>query len=175
MKSYRFSPIENKAQLQEAIEYTHHGCFELCKKIFGWYLPVAGNIGIFCHYEAEYGFLTKLLERLTEKSDNWNQKYFRLHEPIAIPAHGNIPDTIYTYLYIRKPDHHTEVGDVDFVLNGKEYSELKSNLSKGVIIRGMEILDRPELDLIRLSDPEFDVVSFIGQKDMTENVKVKSF
>jgi len=83
MKLYRFSPIENKAQLLEAIKYTHLKCFELCKKIFGEYLPAAGNIGIFCHYDNEYQFLTKLREELTEESDNWNQKYYRLHKPIS--------------------------------------------------------------------------------------------
>lgn len=169
---YRFSPIENKQQLLAAIKYTHLKCFELCKKVFGKYLPVAGNIGIFCHYEDEYQFLTKLRKELTKESDNWNQKYYRLYEPITIPAQGGVQDTVYTYLYIRKPDYHTEVGDVDFVLNSKEYSKLRRNLAKGIKIKGMEILDRPELDLIKLSDPAFDVSSFIGQKDMAENVKV---
>ena len=59
MKLYRFSPIKNKEQLIEAIEYTHLKCLELCKKIYGKHLPVAGNIGIFCHYDDEYKFLTK--------------------------------------------------------------------------------------------------------------------
>jgi len=35
----------------------------------------------------------------------------------------------------------------------------------------MEILDRPNLDLIKLFDPNFDVSTFIGQKDMAENVR----
>src|SRR3990167_6480044 len=100
MKLYRFSPIKNKEQLLEAMKYTHFACFELCKKALGDYLPIAGNMGIFCHYESEYTFLTKLREELTEKSDNFNQKYFRLHEPITIPANGNVPETTYTYLYI---------------------------------------------------------------------------
>lgn len=172
INKYRFSPIENKEQLLEAIKYTHLKCFELCKKIFGKYLPVAGNFGIFCHFDDEYEFLTKLREQLTEKSDNWNQKYYRLHEPIKILSQGDVPDTVYTYLYIRKPDQHTEVGDVDFVLNSKEYLELRNNLSKGMKIKGMEILDRPNLDLIKLFDPAFDVSSFIGQKDIVENVRI---
>jgi hypothetical protein len=72
MKSYRFSPIENKRQLLEAIKYTHFKCFELCKEVFGRYLPIAGNIGIFCHYDDEYKFLTELREQLAKKTDNWN-------------------------------------------------------------------------------------------------------
>ena len=174
MKLYRFSPIENKEQLLEAIKYTHFECFELCKNNWGTYLPVAGNIGIFCHYDDEYQFLTKLREQLTDKSDNWNQKYYRLHEPITIPAKGDVPETVYTYLYIRKPDQHPEVGDVDFVLNDKEYQELKESLLEGKKIKGVEVLDRPELELIKLFDPEIDALSFIGRKNMAENVKIKT-
>ncbi|MDD5221120.1 MAG: hypothetical protein PHV47_00710 [Candidatus Pacebacteria bacterium] len=171
MKSYRFSPIENKEQLFEAIKYTHFKCFELCKNIFGKYLPVAGNIGIFCHFENEYQFLTELRKQLTVESDNWNQKYYRLHEPIIIPSQGDMPETVYTYLYIRKPDQHMEVGDVDFVLDVKRYNELKKVLIEGKRIKGMEIFDRSELDLIRLSDPYSDVVSFIGKMDIGENIR----
>lgn len=173
MNKYRFSPIENKEQLLEAIKYTHFKCFELCKKVYGKYLPVAGNLGIFCHHDDEYEFLTKLRGQLTDKSDNWNQKYYHLHEPITIPTDGGIPEATYTYLYVRKPDQHTEVGDVDFVLDSKEYQELRNNLSNGVKIKGMEILDRPDLDLIKLLDPAFDVSSFIGQKDIIENVNAQ--
>ena len=173
MELYKFSPIENKEQLLEAIKYTHFKCFELCKKTLGKYLPVAGNIGIFCHYNDEYEFLTGLREQLTEKSDNWNQKYYRLHEPITIPAQGDVPETVYTYLYVRKPDQHGEVGDVDFVLNDKEYQELKDGLLKGKKIRGIEILDRPDLDLIKLFDPDIDAASFIGTENMAENIKAK--
>jgi len=174
MKSYRFSPIENKEELFEAIKYTHLKCFELCKSIFGRYLSVAGNIGIFCHSEEEYQFLTELREQLTVESDNWNQKYYRLHEPITISSQDNVPETTYTYLYIRKPDQHTEVGDVDFVLDDKEYDELKKGLLEGKKIKGMEVFDRPELDLIRLFDSDVDVVSFIGKKDINENIRAQN-
>jgi hypothetical protein len=174
MKPYRFSPIKNKNQLLEAIKYTHFKCFDLCKKILGKYLPVAGNIGIFCHYNDEYEFLAKLREELTEKSDNWNQKYYRLYEPITIPSQGNVPGAVYTYLYIRRPDQDKkQVGDIDFVLNDKEFNELKNSLLHGTEIKGVKIFDRPDLNLIELSDPDFDVLSFVGTKNMTENVRAK--
>jgi hypothetical protein len=171
MRSYRFSPIEDKEQLFKAIKYTHLKCFELCKNIIGRYLPVAGNIGIFCHFENEYQFLTELRKQLTVESDNWNQKYYRLHKPIIVPSQEDVPETVYTYLYIRKPDQHMEVGDVDFVLDEKKYDELKRSLLEGRKIKGMEIFDRPELDLIRLSEPEVDTLSFIGKMDIAENIR----
>src|SRR3989338_11482290 len=146
MKLYRFSPIENKEQLIEAIKHTHFACFELCKQAFEKYLPVAGNMGIFCHYGDEYKFLTKLLEELTEQSDNFNQKYFRLHEPIIIPAKDGVPETAYTYLYIRRPDQYrAQSGDVDFVLEDEKYIELKKSLQSGSQINGAKIFDRPDL------------------------------
>ncbi len=173
MKPYRFSPIENKAQLLEVIKYTHLKCFELCKKVYGKYLPVAGNIGIFCHYDDEYNFLTKLRKELTEESGSWNNKYYRLYEPLVVSRLGDIPGAVYAYLYIRRPDQHKEVGDIDFVLDEKEYSKLKNSLLLGNKIEGMKIFDRPDLDLIRLSDPDTDTLSFIGTKDMAKNIKTE--
>ncbi|OGJ01520.1 hypothetical protein A3G98_00270 [Candidatus Nomurabacteria bacterium RIFCSPLOWO2_12_FULL_37_8] len=175
MKLYRFSPIKNKEQLLEAMKYTHFACFELCKKALGDYLPIAGNMGIFCHYESEYTFLTKLREELTEKSDNFNQKYFRLHEPITIPANGNVPETTYTYLYIRRPDQYrAQVGDLDFVLDDEKYKELKNSLPKGKEINGAKIFDRPDLDMIELSDPDIDALSYISTRAMVEKVRVRT-
>lgn len=110
-------------------------------------------------------------ERLTIASDNWNKKYFRLKKSIVIPAKGNIPETTYTYLYIRKPDDdHQQVGDLDFRLDPKKYDELKKALRDGKTIPGVTIMDRPDLELLRLSDPKIDVEAFVGKKRMSENV-----
>jgi hypothetical protein len=172
MNSFKFSPIKNEAELNEAVRYIHFACHKLCKKVFGKYLPVAGNIGLFCHYDDEYKLLTKIREKLTQESDNWNEKYYRLHKPLVLQGSRDIPETIYTYLYIRRPDQKIQVGDVDFVLNEKEYDKLKNSLSNGKKIRGMEIMDRPDLDLIKLFDQNIDVLSFIGKRNMEENVGI---
>lgn len=116
MKPFRLSPIKSKAQLFEAIRYIHFESYRLCKQNLGYFLPVAGNVGVFCHYDEEYERLTKIRKELTDLTDNWNQKYFRLYEVIIIPAKNSIPETTYTYLYIRKPDpEHTHVGDCRFL------------------------------------------------------------
>src|SRR3989338_5619352 len=170
MKLYRFSPIKDKAQLLKAIEHTHFMCFELCKRAFGKYLPVAGNIGVFCHYDEEYDFLTKLREEITDNSDSFNQKYFRLHTPIVIPAKGDIPETVYTHLYIRRPDQYwAQVGDVDFVLGGQAYVELKKSLASGAKLMGAKIFDRPDLDMIELSDPDIDALAYVSDRAMTKH------
>lgn len=175
MKLYRFSPIETQEQLLGAIKHTHFECFKLCKEAFGKYLPVAGNMGVFCHYDKEYQFLTKLREEITESSDNLNQKYFRLYDPIVIPAKDDIPETTYTYLYIRRPDQYrAQVGDVDFVISDDEYTLLKKALQEGSSINGARVFDRPDLDMIELSDPDIDALAYVSTKAMTEKVRVKT-
>ena len=88
----------------KAIQHIHFACHALCKHSIGRYLPVAGNVGVFCHYDDEYTFLKELQAELTDLSKSVYGKYFLLHEPIVIPAKDGIPETIYNYLYIRKPD-----------------------------------------------------------------------
>lgn len=170
-KQFRFSPIENKDQLMATIEYIHLECNKLCQKYVGQ-LPVAGNIGVFCHFEEEFERLIALRKEMTDINDNWNQKYFRLYEPITFAAKEGVPETTYTYLYIRKPDeNHPDVGDADFCLKPEKYVELKQKLLAGEKMKGIEIFDRPDLDLIKLDDPDFDVSSFIGQKTIEEDVR----
>lgn len=166
MRHYRFSPIQNKAQMMEAIKYIHFACHALCMQSMGRYLPVAGNAGVFCHYDDEYAFLTKLREELTDLSDKVYGKYFRLHEPIVIPAKGDIPKTTYSYLYIRKPDPNKhQVGDIDFYLEPEKYAGLKQSLLDGEIIKGARTLpNRSDLDLIELYDPNIDAWGYIGDK-----------
>ena len=174
MKLYRFSPIKNEEELLEAIKHTHFACFELCKKAFDKYFSVAGNMGIFCHYDDEYKFLTELRKKLTEESDNLNQKYFRLHSPIVIPAREDVPETTYTYLYIRRPDQYrAQIGDVDFILDDEKYIELKKSLQNGSQVNGAKIFDRPDLDMVELSDPDTDALAYISTRAMTEKVRVK--
>ena len=170
-EQYRFSPIKTEKKLFEAIEYTHFVCFELCKKAFGEYLPVVGNIGIFCHYDDEFKFLKKLRKRLTKESKNWNQKYFYLHKPITIKIKNNVPETTYTYLYIRKPDQHTQVGDVDFIMSTEEHNKLKNITFLKNKINDVEIFYRPDLDMIRLSNSNIDALAYISTKTMDQNMK----
>ena len=171
MKLYRFSPIKNQEELLKAIEHTHFESYKLCKQSLGKYLPNAGNVGVFCHYDDEYEYLTKLREQSTTSSENYNQKYFRLHDPIVIQPKGEVPETTYEFLYIRKPDpyrHH--VGDVDFYLEKSAYVELKKATEEG------EILDArnypgPNLEMIELFNPDSDVLAYISTKKMTDLVK----
>ena len=70
MSIFRFSPIKNKEELTKAVEHVHFACFKLCKRYFGKYLPVSGNLGIFTHFDDEFAFLTKLREEMTNTNIN---------------------------------------------------------------------------------------------------------
>lgn len=172
---YRFSPIKDKDELFQAIKHIHLGAHKLSKQSFGFYLPNnAGNIGVFCHYDEEYETLIKVRKELTEPSDNPNQKYFTLIKPIVISGQGDVPETTYTHLYIRKPDpyrHH--VGDVDFYLDPEGYKKLKGELLAGKKIKGARVFDRPDLDMIELYDPDIDVLAYVSTEKMPEAVRVK--
>lgn len=175
MNLYTYSPIKSKEELLEAITFTHFACHKLCKQSFGKYLHNSGNMGIFCQYTNEYEFLMNLRKELTEASDNWNQKYYRLLEPIVIPPKNGVPQTEYTYLYIRKPDpYRHQVGDVDFYLEQAEYDRIKNGLLTGTIqMRGVRVFDRPDLDMIELYDPNIDALGYVSTHTMTEMVRVK--
>jgi hypothetical protein len=174
MHLYRFSPIKSENELLKAIEHIHFSCYQMCKNSLEHYLPNAGNIGIFCHYDDEYDYLTQIRKELTESSDNFNQKYFRLYSPIIIPAKDDVPETTYTHLYIRKPDpyrHH--VGDLDFYLDQEEYQAYKSSMLAGDKIPGARILHRTDLDMIELYNPDIDALAYISTHQMTQLVRVK--
>ncbi len=166
MKLYRFSPVTTQEGLREALRHIHVECFKLCKASLGEYLPVAGNIGFFCHYDEEYKVLTELRKQLTDESDSILGKYFRLHEPIVFPAEGDIPETTYTHLYIRQPDmYRGQVGDIDFVMPAERYNKAKSELQSGEIIPGARIYPRGDLDMIELYNPDVDALGYVIADD----------
>ena len=150
--------------MMKAVEHIHYGCHDLCKKAIGKYLPVAGTIGIFCHYDEEYEFLTQVQAKLVDFTNSVNGKYYRLLNPFVIPAKGDIPEAVYTNFYIRKPDpYRHQVGDLDFYLESDTFSMLKKSLTDRALIEGARIIpNRPDLDLVELFNPDVDVLGYIG-------------
>ncbi|MBI2584002.1 MAG: hypothetical protein HYW25_05015 [Candidatus Aenigmarchaeota archaeon] len=67
MKLYRFSPIQSKEELMEAVKYVAVQIAELCNKIIGEKLPI-GYITIFSHHRDEYEKLIKILHDMGETS-----------------------------------------------------------------------------------------------------------
>lgn len=171
MKLYRFSPITDKTALMECIQYLHETCHELCHKHFGEYLPVAGNIGVFCHYPGEFAYLTKIREELTDQAVHYNNKYFKLYEPIHIPAKGAVPAATYKYLYIRKPDpYRAQVGDVDFVLEPARHQALAATLDTEEFRNDARMFGRAEENMIELWNPDYDVAAYLVTEAMDRKV-----
>lgn len=174
MKLYRFSPIQNQDELLDAIKYIHFACYKLCRQSFDKYLPNAGNMGVFCHYDDEYTRLVGIRDQLAKPSNDPNQKYFELYEPIVIPEQYDVPETTYTHLYIRKPDvYRAQVGDIDFYLEQSEYDELKRSLLAGEYVKGARIFPRNDLDMIELYDPDTDALGYVSTNIMSEKVRIK--
>ncbi len=172
MKLYRFSPITTRETLLDAIRHIHIEAYKLCWNTFQKHLPNSGNVGVFCHYETEYEYLTGLRKEITEASENYNQKYFRLHNPIIETATPEIPKTKYEFLYIRQPDpyrHH--VGDIDFFLPENEYQMFKSEIEAGKKLAGARVFPSPHLDMIELFHPDSDVLAYVSTTRMTDIVK----
>jgi len=163
---YRFSPIKTKAELLKAIEHINYGCYALCKNSLGKILPASGNIGVFCHYDDEYERLLKFQKELTNLPQNPTQKYLPLKKPIIIPGLGGIPETLYTHLYIRKPDpYRSHVGDTDFEMSVKDYEELKEKIADGKI-KGARNPSHPTHDMVELFDPDSDVLGYISDHQL---------
>lgn len=160
--------------LAALIEKIHKGCFTLCYEALGVYLPVAGNIGIFCQSEEDFDRFTKARERLTHPSNNINQKYFELKAPITVQQIGKIPSATYTHLYIRKPNPDSpEAGDVDFVLPQEEYVKLKNRILAGEKVPGASLYNRPGWDTIEIRNPNIDALAYVSTQEMAEKVRVK--
>jgi len=171
---YRFSPIRTQEELVDAINYIHFACHNLCKGSFGKYLPVAGNVGVFCHYDDEFESLKIIRSQLTVPSSNSELKYFTLLEPIVVSAKDDIPEATYTHLYIRKPDpYRAQVGDIDFYLPEEEHSTLKRKMVQGKEVPGARVFERSDLDMIELFNPGVDALGYVSTSSMTEKVRIK--
>ncbi len=160
------------ADLIKRIHHIHAGCFNLVRESIGTYLPVAGNIGIFCQSEAEYEAFGQLAKALTEPSNNPKQKYFRLKEGIVINAEGG-QEYRYTYLYVRQPDKDSpQAGDIDFVLDDSEFQLLKERVSNGEVSNAT-VYERPGWDMVELSRNDIDALAYICTSEMAQKVRVK--
>jgi len=167
--------ITTEKQLMEIITQIHSGCHKLCKQAFDQYYEVSGNMGVFCHDDDEYELLTQLRKDLTEPSDNPNQKYFKLIEPIVVNATNGFPKATYTHLYIRQPDptpYGEHSGDVDFVLEPGEYDQLKASITENSK-DGIQMYDRPGWDTIQITDPNIDAIAYVSTLEMAKKARVK--
>ena len=151
MKSYRFSPITNAEQLNEALAYEVLEASKLCEKVTGELYPIE-SVSIFAHDEKEYAFLSRLLGTLGASVGENKGPRVTLHEPVVVGS-----NTV-THLRIRTPDdEHPQVGSNDFKV--PDYFVFKSTYLSARP-ENLKLIVRPGYELIEMFDPTVDVLGY---------------
>src|SRR3989344_5155552 len=108
MNQYRFSPIQDKEELVDAVRYVATETTRLAEKVIGESFPIK-SLTIFSHDQSEYESLIEILFEVGRPYNENNGPRVELFEPIRI---GN---NSIKYLRIRKPDaERPQVGCNDF-------------------------------------------------------------
>jgi len=165
---YRFSPIDNKQGMLDAVEYVTKEATKMVFRDKGYTLPIK-YVTIFAHYEKEYSELVELAAQLGTQSDTNNGIKTALDKPIEIFAmkldvNGEHQDVIHSIesIRIRKPDpYRTQVGCCDFEYDG-DYTWLASTetLSSNTTRR----IQRDDIDMVEFFNPDFDVLGYVVKK-----------
>jgi hypothetical protein len=148
---YRFSPISNRDELFDAVDYVTKQALLLSQKAIDQELPIS-YLTIFAHYETEYDELVSMVKELGELSEANNGVKVLLNEKIA-----NRGQSI-GQLRIRRPDpYRTQVGCCDFSV--QDYADFKqTNLANN---KNLRLIERPDYEMIEFFDPDFDVFAYI--------------
>ena len=164
----------NQEDLTHKLEYIYKGCKELLNLVMKKDYVSSGNIAIFAQSEDEFNILNDLKKQITKVSENPNQKYFELIEPITF-KHNDYPSDTFTHLYIRKfdpTDYGKYLGDIDFVCSDEEYKVLREQVQNG-LFNGAEIYGRPGWDNIQISSTDYGVLPYLGTLEMAIKARVK--
>lgn len=151
MLEFRFSPIENKELLLEAVTYTAGRTRELCKGLLGSTFPIS-SVTIFTHFEDEFDRLSQMLEILgTPYGDTSITPCIGLYEPILI---GN---NALTHISLALPDdihHHVGSATLDIL----DYDEFKEE-HLSAYPENMRLLEEDYREIIEIFDDEFDILA----------------
>lgn len=161
MNSYRFSPIENKEALIEAVKYIASQTSALSHKIIDKSFPIT-SLTIFAHSDDEYSRLIKILSELGSPYNENNGPRVLLHEPIVAG------ENVITHLRIRKPDpERPQAGcndfDTDYEAFKKDYLTIRSS--------NLRLIERTDYEMIELFDTDLDVLAYIVSEGIREKVQ----
>jgi len=117
---------------------------------------------IFCQNEEEYEKFTSLIQSLGKIIQNTPSGHtYLLNEPVKTIA-GPL-----RLVKIRKPDiQRTERGDADF---NTDYKNFKKKYQRNP---GFELVKRKTFEMIRLSDPKFDVMDCFSSVPMSKDLHI---
>ncbi len=143
--------IANKTELIESVKYVAQETTRLCEKIIGKSFPIK-SLTIFTHEEMEYKLLFAILGTLGNPYNYNNGPRIELFEPIIVG------DNKITHLRLRKPDiERPQVGCNDFETD----YELFKNEYLNKYPENLNLIIRPEYEMIELHDEKFDVLAYV--------------
>ncbi len=118
---------------------------------------------IFCQNEGEYTQFTNSIETLGKVVERTKSGFtYFLDKPITTVA-GPL-----RLVKIRKPDHQrTERGDADFNTDYKNFKKMYGGDPK------FELIRRETFEMLRLSDPEFDVMACFSNTPKSKILGIK--
>lgn len=169
MQLYRFSPIQDQAQLIEAVNYVAKEATKLYFRSTGnVYDELIKSLTIFTHYPDEYEKLTELAHQLGDPHNENNGPRVKLKNPIKVmngqfEQNGELKSyhTSIQYLRIRKPDpYRMQVGccDLEADFDGMDFSYVILSPNED---KSPRLITRPEYDMLEFFDPSIDVLAYV--------------
>lgn len=162
---YRFSPIKNRAELDEAIRYVASTATKMMFKVAGNIVDIH-SLTVFSHYEDEYRSLLAVMSGQSQLQEANNDVRFTLKTPMRIEAmrlevngqqHTNIQAI--TEVRIRKPDpYRMQVGCCDIDVSSGQFQFLED--SDGQHGDNSRLIERPDLRMIEYYHPDYDVLVY---------------
>lgn len=148
-------------KLQEIINYIVDESIQLKDKYTDETDVPVEFVCIFCQNNEEYGELTDIIKKLGKVVQDTPSGYtYLLNKPINT-AVGPLK-----LVKIRKPDpERKERGDSDF---NTSYKEFKGKYQQDT---HFEVIQRENFEMLRLSDPEFDVMVCFSSIPLSQEVE----
>jgi hypothetical protein len=169
MSLYRFSPIADHEALIKAIDYIAFNATKLYFDQTGNYPnDLIRSLTVFAHFDDEFDLLVDLTKQLGTVDSEHNGPYIKLTAPLSIEngrfeLNGKM-HTVHTkieMIRIRKPDpYRMQVGccDLEVPFDSPDLEDVKLSLNQNSSPR---YIDRPDLKMLELFDPNIDVLAYI--------------
>jgi hypothetical protein len=144
------------------INYIVNKSIELKNKFTDAFFAPVEFVCIFCQNEEEYREFTSSIEKLGKIIEDTKSGFTYLLDEQIVTAAGQL-----RLVKIRKPDlNRPERGDADF---NTDYEEFKKKYQNNL---NFELIKRKTFEMLRLSDPKFDVLACFSNIPKSKDLKV---
>ena len=165
MKLYRFSPVEDKEHVLEAIGYVIKQATKLFFNVVGEANCTIEYATLFAHYNDEYDKIVSVLKMMGELEEANNGVRVKLSEPLefsggSVEVNGEMVNISHQikYVRVRKPDpYRMQVGCVDF--EEEDYDYFKDLY--GMYTRNPRTIEREQYEMLEFHDPNIDVLAYM--------------